>query len=146
MTVLATIGYEGRTPDELTSLLANHSVTALIDVRQRASSRKHGFGKTALSQLLADEGILYFHFPELGTPADLRQQLRDGALDREEYLNTYSNYVVGQEKALVELERLIAGQRCCLLCMEADHQECHRSVLARLLTDRSRRRLSTLHL
>jgi len=48
-----TIGYEGRQPDELIAMLRAHRVDRLIDVRERPSSRRKGFSKSALRDALA---------------------------------------------------------------------------------------------
>ena len=47
--VLVSIGYEGKSPDELFALLEDNGVLALVDVRQQAMSRKAGFAKRAWS-------------------------------------------------------------------------------------------------
>src|SRR5438067_2402107 len=46
---LSTIGYEGRTVDELIDALEDDGVALLMDVRAIAASRRPGFSKTALA-------------------------------------------------------------------------------------------------
>ena len=143
---LATIGYEGRTPDEFVAMLAENSIKVIVDVRQRAGSRKRGFAKSVLQELLAASGIEYRHFPLLGTPAQLRKRIRAGELDLQRYLREYRRHLNEQFEPLKALEDLVAQKRCCLLCVEADPLECHRSILAQVLARRSRGKVELVHL
>ena len=118
----------------------------LVDVRQRAGSRKRGFAKSALQKLVAAAGIEYQHFPLLGTPASLRQRLKAGDLDLQHYLGEYRSHLDDQNESLEALESLIAYKRCCLLCVEADPQECHRSILAEVVSERNIGKIDVLHL
>jgi uncharacterized protein (DUF488 family) len=138
---LATIGYEGKELPSFIKSLVDNGIEMVVDVRQRAASRKRGFAKTALSAALADAEIDYRHLPELGTPASLRSVYRQGDLTIGKYLESFADYVDGQEGALKTLEGLIKSRKCCLLCFEADHCVCHRSVLAKRLLTRSHDRL-----
>lgn len=46
---LFSVGYEGRSLDELVNELHEHRVTVLLDVRLNAISRKPGLSKTRLT-------------------------------------------------------------------------------------------------
>ena len=135
--VVSTIGYEGRSCEGFIAELTGNEVQMVIDVRQRAGSRRRGFAKTALADMLTKAGIDYIHLPQLGTPPELRTQLRDGDITRVTYLAKYRRYVKNQSASFAELERLIADQHCCLLCLEASHRDCHRSCLASIIAERS---------
>ncbi|WP_218061767.1 DUF488 domain-containing protein [Planobispora rosea] len=65
---LTGIGYEGCGLGEFIRRLRRENVELLIDVRLNPISRKRGFSKTALSNALADAGIVYEHMRELGNP------------------------------------------------------------------------------
>ena len=83
---ILTIGYEGRDLPDVIEALAGASVELLIDTRYRASSRKRGFSKTALSEALRHAGIVYEHVRELGTPPEMMKELREsGTYELEEY-------------------------------------------------------------
>ncbi|WP_022894774.1 DUF488 domain-containing protein [Agromyces subbeticus] len=54
--------------------LTRRGVTALVDVRLNALSRKHGFSKKSLAEGLAGYGITYLHRPQLGNPCDEKSE------------------------------------------------------------------------
>src|SRR5437773_2633547 len=75
---LVSLGYEGRTAEQLVSELQSESVTVLVDVRLTPLSRKPGLSKRRLAALLADAGIRYVHLGALGNPKDNREAFRTG--------------------------------------------------------------------
>lgn len=133
---LFTIGYEGHSPESFVKLLSDRRVDQLVDVRQRAGSRKAGFSKTRLGETLTEHGIEYTHLPLLGTPADLRSRFKSGEMDQGSYLEAYRKYLAGQSGQIGELVELIRQQQCCLMCVERAPEECHRSILAAELAKR----------
>ena len=78
MQSLATIGYQGATPDGFRRALENARVELLVDIRAVASSRRPGFSKTKLAASVDEAGIGYLHLRALGTPADGRAAARAG--------------------------------------------------------------------
>jgi uncharacterized protein (DUF488 family) len=78
MNGLLSIGYEGRDASTMADELASAGVTVLVDVRLTPLSRKRGFSKTALRELLATRGIAYVHLRALGNPKDNRDNFRVG--------------------------------------------------------------------
>ena len=137
MQTLLTIGYEQRTPETFLGALQKHDVEVLVDVRDRAGSRKAGFSKTALRQLLGAAGIRYVHFRELGVPAPIRKMFREHKLSFREYLQRYRLHLNHQADHVAELTQLCEQQRCCLMCVERDPEECHRSALVDILATES---------
>lgn len=125
---LFTIGYEGRTIDELIRRLRDSGVQVLVDVRQNAISRKAGFGKRQLSESLEVAGIEYLHEPRLGNPRHNREAFRNGsvATGRRRYLKDLNN---GSRPAFDELVTLALTQRVALLCFEREQAQCHRSCI-----------------
>lgn len=140
-----TIGYEGRSLDELLQAMRSHDVRTLVDVRERALSRKRGFSKTALKEAAEQAGIGYVHFRQLGSPKELRYRLKTdwnyGAFFRE-----YVEYLETQDAALLELTALIDESACCLLCYERDVRQCHRSKVSEAVIARAGRPLTPVHL
>ncbi|MBI9083296.1 MAG: DUF488 domain-containing protein [Desulfobacterales bacterium] len=59
---LYTIGYEGLDVRRFISHLAHYGINVVVDVRKLPASRKKGFSKTALGQILSDNGIEYRNF------------------------------------------------------------------------------------
>lgn len=125
-----TIGYEGATPDRLVASLTDAGVRVLVDVRALANSRRPGFAKTALTASLEAVGIGYLHLRALGTPAEGRAAARSGR--PAEMRRIFAAHLVGTEAqaALANLSDLARQQRVCLLCLEADPRQCHRTLVA----------------
>lgn len=139
---LLTIGYEGLDLDRFVRFLVANHVDILVDVREIPISRKKGFSKTALSEALAKEGILYEHLKALGSPSPIRKQLKQD-WDYEAFFSAYEEYLDEQKEALKELRRIVeAHDRVCLMCFEKAHDECHRSSLADRTARTFRGRLS----
>jgi uncharacterized protein (DUF488 family) len=74
---LFTIGYEGTRLPEFLNELTAAGVQTLVDVRELPQSRIPGYSKTALSAALKQKGIEYIHMRELGSPRELRHELRE---------------------------------------------------------------------
>jgi len=127
---LTTIGYEGATPDGLIAALRAAGVTALVDVRELANSRRPGFAKRALSEALGRAGIGYTHLRALGTPAEGRAAARAGRTA--EMHRIFRQRLAGTEAqaALAGLAEQAAREPVCLLCLEADPRQCHRLLVA----------------
>ncbi|MDY0042509.1 MAG: DUF488 domain-containing protein, partial [Desulforhabdus sp.] len=104
-------------------------ITVLADVRLNPISRKPNFSKRALAQELANHHIQYVHFRELGTPQNLRNELAE-TKDYGKFKVDYRNYLDTRQHALEELDRLVKSKVVALMCLEADPERCHRSVIA----------------
>lgn len=130
---VATVGYEGATPDRLVAALKAAGVVTLVDVRAVANSRRPGFAKRALSAAMEEAGIGYVHLPALGTPAEGRQAVRSG---RPEVMRRiFGAHLAGTEAqaALADLRDRARRETVCLLCLEADPRHCHRTLVAEAL-------------
>ena len=126
---LMTIGYEGLSLDQFSRLLRLGGIETLVDVRELPLSRKPGFSKSALSAAVASYGLSYVHAAPLGCPRDIRHDYRaDG--DWARYTRRFADYMDTQGGAVAELAERVQGERCCLLCFEADPNFCHRSFVA----------------
>ncbi|WP_421936271.1 DUF488 family protein [Phenylobacterium sp.] len=128
--MLNTIGYEGARPEDLIRTLQAAGISVLFDVRDRAQSRRPGFSKSALSQSLADAGIAYVHYRELGDPKEGREAARAGdivtfrkifaaVLERPDAVAAVAAVADASTKADV-----------CMLCYERDPGQCHRTLIA----------------
>lgn len=129
-----TIGYEDRELDELVGALREASIGRVVDVRERAQSRKPGLSKTPLSEALAQAGIDYENPRELGVPKAVRDPYKAGG-PFEDLERWYEGHLDGLGVTLLDG---LAGQaredRVCLLCYEAEAGACHRGLLAKRLT------------
>jgi uncharacterized protein (DUF488 family) len=66
--MLLTVGYEGRTAEELMGVLTDADMNVLADVRLTPLSRKPGMSKRQLADALTAVGVEYLHLPALGNP------------------------------------------------------------------------------
>jgi uncharacterized protein (DUF488 family) len=125
-----TIGYGEATPDRVIAALRAAGVATLVDVRAIANSRRPGFSKGALSAALEAAGIGYLHLRPLGTPAEGRAAARSGR--PAEMRRIFAAHLAGTEPqaALAALANRAGRERVCLLCLEADPAQCHRTLVA----------------
>ena len=107
MTVF-TIGYEGLDIDAFMSLLAEHGIDTVVDVRELPLSRKPGFSKKALANVLNLSGREYVHMVDLGCPKPVRDRYReDGNWKR--YTEGFLKHLKTQDDAIAELSALAAS-------------------------------------
>jgi uncharacterized protein (DUF488 family) len=129
-----TVGYEGMSIDQFTSLLSQHGIQTIVDVRELPLSRKRGFSKKALSSFLALSGVGYVHLPSLGCPKTVRDRYKaDGDWSR--YTTGFSRHLQDQATAIAGLAELVGASNCALMCYEADFNYCHRSMVANALRE-----------
>ena len=141
---LFTIGYEGISADEFIEHLCQHRIDTVVDVRQRASSRNKDFCKTRLTGLLSSYGIGYIHIRTLGTPKAIRDKLK-ATRDYQSFFDEIEE-VLKDRKVEIDsiIETLGSGNVVALLCMEKDHNKCHRSVVAKLVKSKSPNGISVM--
>jgi len=145
MPELFTIGYQGVSQAALLRTLVFHDVQTLLDIRERPQSRKPGLSKTALGQASADFGLQYAHLGALGTPRDIRYR-RKMDHDAEAFREGFLAYLATQDEAMAALVARAERERCCLLCYEADPNECHRLFVAERAVEMSAGALTIVHL
>lgn len=144
---LFTIGHSRRDASTFAGLLHTNHIEIVVDVRRRAGSRfTPAFAKTHLCEWLGQEGIEYRRAADLAPSHSLRQREKDGEIDRSEMLVIYREELDDRVDELDELLELAGRKRCCLMCLERDAMECHRSVLAETLAARSEQNVEVTHL
>ncbi|MCW6159684.1 MAG: DUF488 domain-containing protein [Candidatus Micrarchaeales archaeon] len=129
-----TIGYEGKKVEEIVDVLKKHDIKGLVDVRELALSRKNGFSKSTLSAILKENGIVYRHYQELGSPRALRHQLWNEH-NYDEFFKKYSEWLSSPDAKtyLEDLEGLAHIRNTAILCFEKDVEKCHRSIIKKRL-------------
>jgi len=130
-----TIGYEGKNIDEFIDELLENGVERLVDVRELPLSRKNGFSKNSLRKALADAGIEYKPFPELGSPKEIRDDLRSKLLSFGEFAELYRKYLQTRIDDIKALELYVSSKKSVLMCFEADWRCCHRSIISEFLEE-----------
>ena len=124
-----TIGYERTTFEGFARTLAEAGVSVVIDVRARPHSRRREFAYKHLGPGLAEYGIRYESWPELGTPAEGRDAAKRG--DMATFGRIFEAQLATPEarKALIALGQLAERETPCLLCYERDPAQCHRTLI-----------------
>lgn len=135
-TMLATIGYERSTLADFVATLQLANVQTLVDVRERAQSRRPGFSKKSLSLALEEVGIEYLHLSQLGDPKEGRDAARAGNMQL--FCEIYLGVIASQpaQEALHQLETLASEKKICLMCFERNQSDCHRKIVAERLEAR----------
>ena len=117
------VGYEGLTISEYIQVLRDLQVSTLVDVRLNAISRKPGFSKTRLKGYLADAGIQYLHYRELGNPKDNRKGFWDApnTSSHVESVNHFKDLVLCDDykvSLLNNLKNMSQYENVALLCVK----------------------------
>ena len=127
-----TIGYERLLPEMLVTELERAGIRRVVDVRLRPQSRRPGMSKTKLGLRLAEHGIDYENWRELGTPVEIRVLYRTGATRAA--AAAYREHLVSADDVITRLAATVrAGPPTALLCLEAEPAHCHRRVISEAL-------------
>ena len=129
---LWTIGHSSRSLDEFTTLLADHRIEAIADVRRYPGSRHWPqFHSSALRTELETRGLDYVWIPQLGgrrvpKPDSINTAWRSASF------RGYADHMETEEFAegLLELLNLAYGVRTAVMCAEALWWRCHRQLIA----------------
>jgi uncharacterized protein (DUF488 family) len=128
-----TIGHSTRALDELISLLREHEIQRLADVRRYPGSRRYPhFSKESLSESLP---IAYVHVPELGGRRKPVPNSPNTAW-RNDQFRGYADSMATPEFAKALDALLDSDLRTAIMCAEAVPWRCHRNLVADELTRR----------
>ena len=126
-----TAGYEGRSVDAFFDMLLKSGVNSILDVRANPASRKYGFSRKSLAEIAHKLDLQYRHLPTLG----IRGEHRSALSDFESYqrlLHRYERQMLPKRlDEVYDLVKLIRARPSVLVCVERNHNWCHRSCLAR---------------
>jgi uncharacterized protein (DUF488 family) len=141
-----TIGHSTRPWEEFGTLLEEHRITRLVDVRAYPSSRRHPqFNSASLEASLSAVGIDYVHERALGGRRAPRRDSSNTAW-RNDAFRGYADYMETDEfgAALDRLVHLAAARPTAIMCAEAVPWRCHRSLISDALVARGLRVLHIL--
>ncbi len=150
MTPVVTIGVYEFDLDGFLAALREEGVGLVVDVRQRRGVRGARYAwanARRLQAALADAQIAYSHHRELAPTTELRhlQYAADdragvGKRSRElldpAYVDRYTHEILDHADLDALVAEMPAGAATALLCVEADHEACHRSLVAERLQER----------
>ncbi len=125
-TFVYTIGHSTHPIDRLLSLLRQHGITAVADVRSTPFSRFNPqFNRQTLTASLEASGIAYvFLGKELGARTDDDACYENGKVQYDRLAST-----PGFQQGLDRVQEGTARYRIALLCAEKEPLECHRTIL-----------------
>lgn len=126
---LVTVGYEGRSAQQLIGQLTERGVQVLVDVRLTPISRKAGLSKKSLASAAETAGMRYLHLPDLGNPRDNREPFRAGEPAARRRFAARLRTAAGAD-AVKQVAGLATIATVALLCYERDHRTCHRDLIA----------------
>ena len=128
--MIATIGYEKAELADFLATLTQAGISVLVDIRDRAQSRRPGFSKSAISRALEDAGIAYLHIPALGDPKAGREAARRG--DFRTFRRIFGEVMASDSaiQAMANLIDLASVNTLCLMCYERDQAQCHRKIVS----------------
>ena len=149
MLSVVTIGVYGFSGESFLQRLRQADVRLLLDVRQRRGVRGPEYAwanSIRLQAALAHAGIAYEHHPELAPTTDLRrlqyaEDDRQGVGKRSrrelaaEYTRRYTTEILDRADLAAIASALPSSGTAALFCVERDPEACHRSLVARRLTD-----------
>ncbi len=129
--ILYTIGYERLPFGVFEDILKCNKIDLLIDIRAVPQSRKPGFSKSYLTNMILP--FEYRHMPELGNPKAGRDAAKRG--DTAEFHRIYRAHLEtpSARRALEELKSSSERGRVCLTCYERDPQDCHRLLVTKAM-------------
>ncbi len=131
---LYTIGFTQKSAERFFTLLRDHGVQRLVDIRLRPDGQLSGFAKGGdLAYFLRElVGCDYLHLPELAPTGQILGDYRKGG-DWSQYVGSFEALM--DERGIPgRLDRRIFTDRTtCLLCSEATPEQCHRRLVAERL-------------
>jgi uncharacterized protein (DUF488 family) len=131
-----TIGHSTRTLEAFVAVLHAHGIEAIADVRRFPGSRRlPQFNEPALADGLERAGIAYRSLTSLGG----RRRPQPDSVNtgwRHEAFRGYADHLASEEFAdgLVELLMIAGGLRTAVMCAEMLWWQCHRRLIADVLT------------
>jgi len=127
-----TIGHSTRSIEEFIDVLNSFDIRMLADVRSFPGSRRYPhFNKEHLKTSLADAGIEYQHFPELGGRRRPQEDSHNLAW-RNESFRGYADYMEAEEfrAGVARLLEVAVAHSTAIMCAEAVWWRCHRSLIS----------------
>lgn len=128
-----TIGYESGNIEYFLKQLKDNKVNLLIDTRIKTDSKTNvDFNKNQLSANLEENDIDYKHYIGLGTPPEMMQQMKEtGSYSMTEY----KAHLVENNAVLYDVISDTKVPNVAIMCYEANHKDCHRTVVAEMLRE-----------
>lgn len=127
-----TIGHSTHAIKDFIDILQSFKIETLADIRLLPGSRRYPhFNKEALEKSLAEVGIKYFHFSELGGRRKPKPDSRNTGW-RNAAFKGYADYMEteGFHHGIELLKDIASKERTAYMCSEAVWWSCHRALVS----------------
>lgn len=130
---LFTIGFTKKNAKTFFSLLKEHGVKKLIDVRLNNVSQLAGFTKQDDLKYFLNElcNIDYYHFEQFAPTEDILKRYKKKEISWKQYEMEF-NALIAQREIENEVSFDLLNNAC-LLCSEPTAEKCHRRLVAEYL-------------
>lgn len=140
---IVTIGYSGKSVNELVEQLEEKDVKILVDVRRSGESMyKPEFNSDVLKNHFENEDIDYIHRPEMGVPQNLVTPYTEQAIGHKCFRDWYEWSIHRDERFEEFAELLKESGKPAIMCIEKypepegeQNHYCHRHHLAEQLSE-----------
>ena len=133
-----TVGHSNLSFEQFASLLKEHEIGLVADIRRYPSSRKFPhFNRPVLADLLAEENIDYLWLESLGGRRHTDKDSKSINVGLKSLgFRSYADYMVKDEfrRAVDELLKAAAQSCTAVMCAEKLYWKCHRRLLSDYLT------------
>ncbi|MFV0350338.1 MAG: DUF488 family protein [Halodesulfovibrio sp.] len=130
MNNIYTIGFSQKNAERFFSLICNHKIKTLIDVRLNNVSQLAGFTKkndlAYFLKKICNAG--YIHIPNLAPTKEILDAYKKKQIDWNQYEKDY--YRLVQSRDIGSKLSLDLLEDACLLCSEPTADKCHRRLAA----------------
>ena len=141
-----TIGFTQKSAERFFSLLRQHGVQRLVDTRLNNTGQLAGFSKRDDLEYFCKEiaNISYFHWEESAPEDAALKAFKGKKITWESYAQ--EDLATMRKRRIEQASTSILGDAACLLCSEAKPHHCHRSLLAKYLTEKGQVQYRVVHL
>ena len=141
-----TIGFTQKSAERFFSLLRQHGVQRLVDTRLINTGQLAGCSKRDDLEYFCKEiaNISYFHWEESAPEDAALKAFKGKKITWESYAQEY--LATMRKRRIEQASTSILGDAACLLCSEAKPHHCHRSLLAKYLTEKGQVQYRVVHL
>lgn len=131
MKTIYTIGYTKKSLKEFVSLLKEHNIEKIVDIRLKNTSQIAGFAKANDLEYILEEllGIKYLYEPELSPTEEILKKYKEDK-NWEEYVKSFTKLMKDREIDKTVKRVISDTDRVCLLCSEDPPDNCHRRLVA----------------
>jgi len=132
---LYTIGSTKKSAREFFETLKENGVKTLFDIRLNNMSQLAGFTKKNDLEYFLKEicNIKYIYLDILAPTKDIMDDYKNKKIDREEFKRRYIE-LIESRKALEKINKNLLDNAC-LLCSEAEAEDCHRSLASEYIAE-----------